>query len=156
MSQKVEDNGGSFGDLVYSPDLQTYDLAGSRGLLSTVSSFIIGPIRLVSRVSTNIAILPSSLTKAFGNSLLIVGGCFSLLGLVDLLLFKKWPLLVSQVPVIIYGLQQRRSGESSLKKEKAKREVVVDTEALNDYCNTLETEIHKALGNEEEGSNEHD
>lgn len=149
MSQKIEDNGGSFGDLVYSPDLQTYDLAGSRGLLSTVSSFIIGPIRLVSRVSTNIAVLPLSLAEAYGNSLLLVGTLFAAIGLVDLLVFKKWPLIVSQLPVIAYGLHLRVYSKRSTIKAREKREVVVDTATLNNFCNTTEAEIASALGNEE-------
>lgn len=150
MSQRVEDNGGSFGDLVYSPDLQTFDLAGDRGLLSTIASFIVGPIRLTIRVTTNIFLLPAELKGKYANSLLLTGIFLELLGLVDLLVYKKWPLFVSQIPVIAMAIQMRLSAKQHHDDViTAKKEINVDTDALNDYCNTLEKELDTALGNEE-------
>ena len=155
MSQRIEDNAGSFGDLVYSPDLQTFDLSGNRGLLSTASSFIVGPIRLVIRVTTNLFMLPSHLVGTYANSLVITSAVFTILGAIDLLMFRKWPLIVSQViPWVVAFKLKLLARVHKSDDPMPKHNIDIDVNALNNYCNQIEGELNAALGWQKEDINE--
>ena len=71
------------------------------------------------------------------------------LGVVDYLLYKKWPLLVSQVPVWIFSLHLKRKAARAVEISKQKREVELDTSKVSELCNQIYTELDAIIGKEE-------
>ena len=134
------------GDKVYSPDLQTFELEGPSGLFGTVASVLVGPIRLVMRCSHNIMVLPANLLASYAEGLLIVSSLLLVVGIFDFLFLGKWPLLVSQVPLIILAVKLKASASKAVIKAQEKVEVEIDTKKVEELCNTLYDEIDAALG----------
>lgn len=134
------------GDKVYSPDLQTFELEGPSGVFGTVASVLVGPIRLVMRCAHNIMILPANLLASYAEGLLIVSAIMLTVGVFDFLLLGKWPLLVSQVPLIILAVKLKASASKAVVKAQEKAEVEIDTEKVEELCNTIYDEIDAALG----------
>ena len=133
---------------VYSPDLRTFSLEGKSAIFGTVASIFVGPIRIILRVLHNIMILPANLMKDYANSLFIVGIVFGVIGVVDFILFSKWPLIISQVPVIGLAIILKRTASKSIAISEEKREVEIDMKAVEDLCNTIYSEIDSAIGKE--------
>lgn len=144
------------GDKVYSPDLQTYELEGTTGLFGTIASLVVGPIRIVSRVMHNIMILPANLLDDYARGLLVISILFTGLGLADLIVFRKWPLVVSQIPVLIIAavLRQRTSKAAIVAAQK--REVEIDDEQVQELANSLYRELDIVIGKEQVRENESD
>ena len=83
-----------YGDKVYSSDLQTFSLEGTSGIFGTVASLLVGPIRLLSRVTNNIMVLPANLLESYADGVVVIGAILAALGVVDWLVFDKWQLLI--------------------------------------------------------------
>lgn len=130
---------------VYSPDITPYSMEGKSGVFGTLISLFVAPIRIVSRVMHNIFVLPANLVKDYANSLLVVGIVLEIIGVIDLLLFQKWPLCVSQVPVIWYALQLKNQAAKSVIVATKKREVDIDTEEVEELCNTIYKELDNII-----------
>lgn len=135
---------------VYSPDLQSFSLEGRSGIFGTLASLIVGPIRVISRVAHNVMILPADLLASYAEGLLITGIIFELLGIVDYIFFDKWPLLVSQVPVIASALHLKAKARRAIVISETKHEVEIDTDQVTELCNTIYGELDAIVGNTEE------
>lgn len=134
------------GDKVYSPDLQTFELEGPTGIFGTLASIIVGPLRLLMRVTHNIVILPANLLASYADGLLLVGAVLTALGVVDFLVFRKWPLLVSQLPVIILAIKLKAAASKAVLQAEEKHEVEIDTTQVEKLCNTIYGELDEVLG----------
>lgn len=133
---------------VYSPDIQPYSFEGSSGLFNTISSIFVGPIRLLMRVPHNIMILPVDLLADYASGLIVTCIVMIALGFVDYVVFHKWPLLVSQLPVLIVATRLRARASRYVGKEEEKREVNIDYEQVQNLCATVYDEIDNAIGKE--------
>lgn len=138
------------GPKVYSPDLQTFSLEGRSGIFGTIASIVVGPIRLLSRVSHNIMILPAGLLGSYAEGLLFVGVVVTLLGVVDLVFFRKWPLLVSQLPVLLAAVHFKAKARKAVVIAETKHEVEIDNAQVEDLCDQIFTELDAKLGMEEQ------
>lgn len=131
---------------VYSPDIQEFSFEGMNGLLSIIFSLLIGPIRLLMRVMHNIMILPAELLASYANSLLLVSGSMMVLGIIDYLLYHKWPLLVSQIPTICIALWFRKKASSAVARSEELREVNINVEEVQEMCGKIYDELDSMLG----------
>lgn len=131
---------------VYSPDISEYSFEGTEGLFKTVSSIFIGPLRLLMRVMHNIMILPAELLASYSNALLLVSGAMAVLGILDYLVFHKWPLLVSQIPAICIALWFRKKASSAVARSEELREVNINVDEVQEMCNEIYKELDSMLG----------
>ena len=129
----------------YSPDIVPYSLEGRSGVFGTLSSIAVAPIRLVSRVMHNIQILPAPLLKDYAESLLLVGGALLIIGIIDWFVFNKWPLMVSQVPVLILAFVFRSRAIASAAQAEEKREVDINVEQVESLCSEIYGELDKIM-----------
>ena len=122
---------------VYSPDITPYKFEGNSLIFGTILSFVVAPIRLLSRVMRNVFILPADMRESYAKSLLIVSGILGVIGIVDLMIYGKWPLVASQIFTFLYAL--RLKGQAALSKQRAqeKREVNIDTGQIEDMCSAI-------------------
>lgn len=148
MSRSVTDSQGDGVVKVYSPDIKPFSLEGKSGLFSTIASFLVGPVRLLLRVMHNIMILPADLLSDYANGLILVSGIFGAVGLLDLLIFRRWPLLVSQIVTAALGLYWRQKAEHAVVVAMEKNEVDIDTAQVNDLCNEIIGELDELVGKE--------
>ena len=135
-------------NLRYAPDLLEFELEGEKGIFSLITSFIVGPIRLVSRILHNIAFLPADLAKSYSNGLIAVASMMVFIGIVDLLFFGKWPVLVSQIPVCAMALRFRKKATKAISVTAEKREVHIDNDQVNAMCETTYDEMLSAVRKE--------
>lgn len=130
---------------VYSPDIHPYSFEGKGGLLSTISYFIVAPIRLVSRLMHNIFVMPADIQDEFAEGLMVVAAATAVLGLIDLVVFHKWVLLVSQLPLFPIAYKVRKSALEAKKIAQEKPTVDIDTTAVTDLVNTVYDELTKVI-----------
>lgn len=135
---------------VYSPDVTPYSFEGESYFLGTVLSFLVAPIRLITRVMHNIFILSADLQIGYANSLLIVSCAMTAIAVVDAMLYNKWPLLVSQPPLILLALWLRKRAKQSASLAEAKRVIEIDDAVVEERCEQALDEINKILGSEDE------
>ena len=144
LSKRIMEHG--YGRKIYSPDLKTFDLEGSSGVFNTLSSIIVGPVRIVTRVMHNIMILPPNLLQAYTRSLQIVGCIMAIFGVVDLVVFRKWPLLVSQIPVVIVATRVNKQASKASAKTRKKHKVEIHYEEVQTLCESIYDEINGKIG----------
>ena len=134
---------------VYSPDMQVYEFEGKTGLFGTIASIVVGPIRLIMRVLGNIMVLPTRLMLSYSEGLLIVSGILLFIGAIDIIVYGKWPLLVSQIPALILALRLRAKSISLTKTIDVKPEVQIDTKQVEDLCNNAIAELDTIIGKDD-------
>lgn len=132
-------------DKVYSPDITHYGLEGMSGVVNTISSIMVAPIRLSMRVMHNIFVLPANLQSAYAESLLFVCFAMCIFGVVDLFLFGKWVLLVSQLPLVIYAIRLKSQAKISVNVFERKQEVEINIDEVESLCNTVYDELDTVL-----------
>lgn len=142
------------GDKVYSPDLQTFELEGPSGVFGTLASILVGPIRLLLRVMHNIMILPANLLASYADGLFVVGALMLGAGVFDFIVYHKWPLLVSQIPVMILAIKLKAGASKAVASSLEKTEVEIDVEQVEELCNSITDELDAIVGKESD-SNEH-
>lgn len=128
---------------VYSPDIKPYSLEGKGGLLNTISYTIVSPIRLVSRVMHNIFVMPANIQDEFAEGLIVVAIATGVLGLVDLIVFKKWMLLATQIPLIPYAYKKRKDALSSKEVVKKKPVVDIDKARVTELAQSVYDDLEK-------------
>lgn len=131
---------------VYAPDIDNYEFEGRSGLFGTVAALFVGPVRLVMRVVHNIVILPVDFLPSYVSALSLVSASMTVLGIIDYLAFHRWPLLVSQLPVFIYGRYLRHRIKMSASSSEGVREVEIDTEQIEAACNSITDELDTIVG----------
>lgn len=130
---------------VYSPDIKPYSMEGRSGIFGTLLSFVVAPIRLLTRVMHNIFILPANLIEPYADALLMVSGAMLVIGVLDFFLYQKWPLSVSQLPAIYYASILKKQARKSTQIALEKREVDIDTEQVQTLCNTIFDELNDII-----------
>lgn len=136
---------------VYSPDVVPYSFEGESYLLGTFMSIVVAPIRIVSRVLHNIVILPGDMQLGYSNSLLIVSSILMVIGLLDAMLVGKWPLFISQIPVLLYAMYLKKQAMLSLRKKNVKRDIEINTEVVEEMCNSIYDDINNVLRSDSNG-----
>ena len=132
-------------DRVYSPDITHYDLEGMSGIVNTISSIMVAPIRISMRVMHNIFVLPANLQAVYAESLLFICFVMCIFGVADLVLFGKWVLLVSQLPLIIYAMRLKSQAKKSVNVFERKQEVEINIDEVESLCNTVYDELDTVL-----------
>lgn len=140
-----EKAGGSKMPKVYSPDITPYSFEGKSYFFGTLLSIIVAPIRLLSRVMHNIFILPANLQKGYAQSLIWVSGALIGIGVLDLLIYRKWPLVVSAIPALIYGLRLKRQALDSEVVARELRHIEIDDEQVEEAANSVYTSLQEIL-----------
>lgn len=130
---------------VYSPDLKPYSFEGSSGVVNTILSVFVGPIRFISRVMHNIFVLPANLQMDYAQTLQIVSLVLLAFGLVLVIFDGKWSLLVSQIPVLVYATRLKAKAKRSTALAQSKREVEIDLDEVGDLCNSIYPELKNLL-----------
>lgn len=136
---------------VYSPDVVPYSFEGESYLLGTFMSIVVAPIRIVSRVLHNIVILPGDMQLGYSNSLLIVSSILMVIGLLDAMLVGKWPLFISQIPVLLYAMYLKKQATLSSRKKNVKRDIEINTEVVEEMCNSIYDDINNVLRSDSNG-----
>ena len=121
---------------IYSPDVQTFSFEGTSGIFGAIASLFVAPLRCTIRVMHNIALLPAPLLMTYSKSLAVCSFVLFLVGAVDYIAFRRWPLLVAEVLSLcisgfLYSNSKRYSPTESL------RIVEIDTKAVEESCNDL-------------------
>ncbi len=130
---------------VYSPDIKPYSFEGRSGVFGTLLSFIVAPIRITTRVMHTIFILPANMQETYANGLFWVSAIMLVLGLADLVLYHKWPLVVSQIPCLYYAVKLKGQASLSTQKAQAKREVDINFDEVETLCNTVYDDLEKIV-----------
>lgn len=130
---------------VYSPDIHPYSFEGRSGVFGTLSSIVVAPIRVITRVVHDIFILPANLLEEYAKSLMLVSIILLVIGLFDFFVYKKWPLVVSQLPAIYYAYILKRQASKSTQLALKKRTVDINTDNVEELCNTVFDELNKAI-----------
>lgn len=130
---------------VYSPDIKTYSMEGTSGLFNTLLSFIVGPIRLVTRVMHNIFVIPADLQYEYAKSLFTCSMILMVIGIIDFVVARKWPLAISQIVPLVYAVRLQRHAKHSTVKAKEKREVEIDVEQVESLCSEVYGEIESRM-----------
>ena len=133
---------------VYSPDISTYSFEGNTYFFGTMLSFLVAPIRLISRTMHNIFVLPADLVQGYANSLLIVSLILLAIGGIDYYMYGKWCLGTTQLFMVVYAIWLKRKATRSIEFADSKRQVEIDEEAIEEECNKLLDEINNVLGSE--------
>ena len=136
-------NSSDEGMKVYSPDIKPYSFEGRSGVFGTLLSIIVAPIRITTRVMHISFILPANMQEDYAKALYFLAVAMSVLGVVDLVFYKRWPLLISQIPVVYYATRLRGQAQRSTAIAKSKREVEIDTDVVGDLCNTIYDDLEK-------------
>lgn len=138
------------GDYVYSQDLVTFDIDGNHSLIFTIISVIISPIRLIMRSVHNIVIMPDTLKLHYYEELLKISAILAAIGLIDLVVYHKWVLIISQIPVILYSLKRIPSLKIIEEKEEVElQEIEIDTKKVEVECNKIFDILDDILQQEE-------
>lgn len=130
---------------VYSPDITPYSFEGRGGLFHTIAYFIVSPFRLISRVMHNIFVMPANIQDEFAEGLLVVAACVSVLGLIDLLVYHKWVLLVSQLPLFPIAIKVRKNALEAKEIASTSRTVDIDTEQVSALVEGVYDELKKSV-----------
>lgn len=133
---------------VYSPDIHPYSMEGRSGVFGTLLSFVVAPIRITTRVIHNIFILPANLLESYANALYSTALIIGCIGIVDLLLYKKWCVTVSQIPALYFATVLRKQARKSTQIALEKREVDIDYEQVQTLCNTVFEELNEIIGSD--------
>lgn len=138
-------NGSNKMSKVYSPDITPFGMEGKSGATGILLSFVVAPIRLVSRVIHNICILPANLLEEYANALIFVSGVMLGLGIVSFFVEKKWCLLVSQIPALYIALRLKAQARRSVDIAEEKREVDIDLDLVTENCSAIYNELDKII-----------
>lgn len=130
---------------VYSPDIHPYSFEGRSGVFGTLLSIVVAPIRVITRVVHDIFILPANLLEGYAKSLLLVSAILFAIGLIDFFVYKKWPLVVSQIPAFYYATVLKKQATKSTQLALQKRTVDINTEQVEELCNTVFDELNKVI-----------
>lgn len=130
---------------VYSPDIHPYSFEGSSGLLNTISYLIVAPFRLVSRVMHNIFVMPANIQDEFAEGLFVVALLTSILGVVDLVFYHKWVLLISQLPLFPVAYYVRKKALAAKEVAKSKRTVEIDYDQVEELVSTVYNDLNKIV-----------
>lgn len=130
---------------VYSPDIKPYSFEGRSGVFGTLLSIIVAPIRITTRIMHNIFILPSNLQESYADGLLLVSAAMAVIGIVDLFMYKKWPMVVSQIPAIYYAIRLKKQAMKSTAIASAKREVDIDFDGVEELCESVFDDLEKIV-----------
>lgn len=130
---------------VYSPDIVLYSFDGKGWVLGTITSILIAPFRLVSRVMHNIFVMPADIQDKYAEGLFVVAGLVSLLGFIDFIFFHKWVLLVSQLPLFPLAYKIRKSALKAKSISKKKRVVDVDYDELEKLAEAVYDDLNKII-----------
>lgn len=134
---------------VYSPDIDNYSFEGRSGIFGTISAVFVAPVRLIHRVTHNIVILPASMLGSYANGLLMTSITLFVIGIFDYLFYDKWPLFVSQVPVLVVALYLKKMSNRVSTDVEEKREIYIDNVAVEQLCDTVTERLDKIIGKEE-------
>lgn len=133
------------GRKVYSPDITSYNFEGNEGISHTIAYVLVAPFRIVSRVMHNIFILPADLQEQFASGLLLVAGIMTVLGIVDLVAFRKWVLVVSQLPLFPVALKMRRSAATAIEQQAEDPVIDVDRAHITEMATSVYDELNKII-----------
>lgn len=133
------------GKKVYSPDITTYSFEGTDGVSRTFAYAIVAPFRIVSRVMHNICILPADLSERYADGLLIIATIMSVLGLIDLFVFHKWVLIVSQLPLFPIAFKMRNSARIAIDQQAEDPIIDVDKVKVTEMATEVYDELDKIL-----------
>lgn len=141
---RISDNVG-VGEFIYAPDVMVQELDGKHNLIFSLVSVIISPVRVCLRVMHNIAIMPAKLKKEFLNELITVSIAMEAIGLVNLFLNHKWPLAISQIPVLLYAYRARNTVVIAVEKDAEVTEVDIDSEQIEQMCVSVYDKLDSVL-----------
>ena len=130
---------------VYSPDIHAYSMEGRSGIFGTLLSFIVAPFRVITRIMHNIFILPANLLNDYADALMLTSIVLGLIGILDLVIYKKWSLLLSQFPALYYANVVKKQAKKSTQLALEKREVDIDNEQVEALCNTVFQELNEVI-----------
>lgn len=133
----------------YATDIQSFDLDGNQSILNIVASVVVAPIRLVMKVLHNICILPAELMCSYAEGLLFVSSVLSVLGVLDLVIYRRWPLLISQLPLVFVSLRLRRKARVSAQAARDKKTVDIDYAKIEEKLNTVYDRIDTSIGKDD-------
>lgn len=138
-------SGKGLGRYVYSSDMRTFDLDGNHSIIMSLVSLLISPVRITLRVMHNIMSMPNALKQVYVKEMLRTSLILELIGLVDFIVYKRWVLVVSQIPVILYAYRAKSRISMAVARDEEVTEVEIDTSMVEELCGTVYDDIDKAL-----------
>lgn len=128
---------------VYSPDIVSYKFEGTEGLAHTIAFALVAPFRIVSRVMHNIFVMPANIQDEFAEGLFVVAIVVGALGVVDLFVYGKWALLISQIPLLPISIVLRR--KALLAVEQQAEEPTVDMSGASEEAKQMAASVYDDL-----------
>lgn len=132
----------------YSPEIKSFSL-DDKGAVNLVAALFVSPIRFVVRVMHNICVLPANLLKDYANGLQLVGFVMLAIGVIDFVLYRRWPLLVSQIPVIMLASSLKKKASKAVSIAAKKDSVDIDYSKVEEILNTVYDRVDNAIGKDD-------
>lgn len=132
----------------YSPEIKSFSL-DDKGAINLVAALFVSPIRFVVRVMHNICVLPANLLKDYANGLQLVGFVMLAIGVIDFVLYRRWPLLVSQIPVIMLASSLKKKASKAVSIAAKKDSVDIDYSKVEEILNTVYDRVDNAIGKDD-------
>ena len=129
----------------YSPEIKSFSL-DDKGAINLVAALFVSPIRFVVRVMHNICVLPANLLKDYAEGLQLVGFVMLAIGVIDFVLYRRWPLLVSQIPVIMLASSLKKKASKAVSIAAKKDSVDIDYSKVEEILNTVYDRVDNAIG----------
>lgn len=142
------ENKSTIGDLVYTQDLITTELSLDKSIGHIVASLAFGPIRLITKVASNILLLPPELIKQYIKNVLFLATGITFISLIHSIFKGSINMLIITVlnyPIPLFLLYKL---EKKDKKEDKKISISINTQPIEDECNKIYKELDEIVKEE--------
>lgn len=147
-NQETNENKSSSSSIIYSPDVVIDEFNLDTMLGHTLASLCVGPMRIVTRVGSNIALLsPPHLTRCIRNMVFIDLFLF-VFSLIQSFFIKSYFFPITSFCVLLLlAIWYKRTAYQE-KKEQAEKEFNIDSESIESICNEIYSILDKIMKEE--------
>lgn len=103
------------------------------------------PLMFIIKMTTHIAIMSAKEREVFLKNLLITSIIFEVIGVIDLVFYHRWPLVVAQIPIILYVLRARDKVSIAIERDAVVEQVKIDTEQVEKLGMTIYDDLDKIV-----------
>lgn len=105
----------------------------------------VDPLMFIIKMTTHIAIMSAKEREVFLKNMLVTSIIFEVIGVIDLVFYHRWPLVVAQIPVIIYVLRARDKVSIAIERDAVVEQVKIDTEQVEKLGMTIYDDLDRIV-----------
>ena len=134
--------------VIYSPDVVIDEFNLDTMLGHTLASLCVGPMRIVTRIGSNLALLsPIHLTKCIRNMMFVALFLF-LFSLIQSFFIKSYFFPITSFCILLLLSIWYKRTAFQKKKEQLEKEFHIDSESIESVCNEIYTILDKIMKEE--------